>query len=52
MAPADLNEAAQHTIIAQAEASFAARPAEQLESERDAKQLSIIRALKSVRADQ
>ena len=36
MAPADLNEAAQHTIIAQAEASFAARPAEQLESERDA----------------
>ena len=52
MAPVDLNEAAQDKIIAQAEASFAARPAEQLESERDAKQLAIIRALKSVRADQ
>jgi ketoreductase RED1 len=52
MAPVDLNEAAQDKIIAQAEASFAARPAERLESERDAKQLAIIRALKSVRADQ
>ena len=52
MAPVELNEAAQNKIIAQAEASFAARPAEQLESERDAKQLAIIRALKSVRADQ
>jgi ketoreductase RED1 len=52
MAPVDLNEAAQDKIIAQAEASFAARPTEQLESERDAKQLAIIRALKSVRADQ
>jgi ketoreductase RED1 len=52
MAPVDLNEAAQDKIIAQAEASFAARPAEQLENERDAKQLAIIRALKSVRADQ
>jgi ketoreductase RED1 len=52
MAPVDLNEAAQDKIIAQAEASFAARPAEQLESERDAKQLAIIRALKSVRTDQ
>jgi ketoreductase RED1 len=50
MAAVDLNEAAQDKIIAQAEASFAARPAEQLESERDAKQLAIIRALKSVRA--
>ncbi|MBR0801396.1 hydroxylacyl-CoA dehydrogenase [Bradyrhizobium jicamae] len=52
MAPVDLNEAAQDKIIAQAEASFAARPAEQLERERDAKQLAIIRALKAVRADQ
>jgi ketoreductase RED1 len=52
MVPVDLNEAAQDKIIAQAEASFAARPAERLESERDAKQLAIIRALKSVRADQ
>jgi len=52
MAPVDLNEAAQDKIIAQAEASFAARPAEQLENERDAKQLAIIRALKSVRGDQ
>jgi ketoreductase RED1 len=52
MAPVDLNEAAQDKIIAQAEASFAARPAEQLESERDAKQLAIIRALKSAKAGQ
>jgi ketoreductase RED1 len=52
MATVDLNEAAQDKIIAQAEASFAARPAEQLESERDAKQLAIIRALKSVGAKQ
>ena len=52
MAPVDLNEAAQDKIIAQAEASFAARPAERLESERDAKQLAIIQALKSIRADQ
>jgi ketoreductase RED1 len=51
MAPVDLNEAAQDKIIAQAEASFAARPMEQLESERDSKQLAIIRALKSVKAD-
>jgi ketoreductase RED1 len=48
MAAVDLNEAAQDKIIAQAEASFAARPAEELESERDAKQLAIIRALKAV----
>jgi ketoreductase RED1 len=51
MAPVDLNEAAQDKIIAQAEASFAARPAQQLESERDAKQLAIIRALKSARTE-
>lgn len=49
MAPVDLNEAAQQKIIAQAEASFAARPAEELEAERDAKQIAIIRALKAVK---
>jgi ketoreductase RED1 len=52
MAPVDLNEAAQDKIIAQAEASFAARPMEQLEGERDAKQLAIIRALRSVKTGQ
>ena len=52
MAPVDLNEAAQDKIIVQAEESFAARPMDKLEGERDAKQLAIIRALKSVRADQ
>lgn len=50
MAPVDLDEAAQDKIIAQAEASFAAQPPEQLESERDAKQLAIIRALETVKA--
>jgi ketoreductase RED1 len=50
MASVNLDEAAQNKIIAQAEASFAAQPPEQLESERDAKQLAIIRALKSVKA--
>ena len=50
MAPVNLNEAAQDKIIAQAEASFAAQPPEQLESERDAKQLAIIRALRDVKA--
>jgi len=48
MAPVNLDEAAQDKIIAQAEASFAAQPPEQLEGERDAKQLAIIRALKAV----
>jgi ketoreductase RED1 len=48
MAPVNLDEAAQDKIIAQAEASFAATPAEQLEAKRDAKQLAIIRALKAV----
>jgi ketoreductase RED1 len=48
MAPVDLDEAAQDKIIAQAEASFGATPAEQLEAKRDAKQLAIIRALKAV----
>src|SRR6201987_288906 len=50
MASVNLDEAAQDKIIAQAEASFAAQPPEQLESERDAKQLAIIRALKAVQA--
>lgn len=50
VAPVNLDEAAQDKIIAQAEASFAAQPPEQLESERDAKQLAIIRALKAVKA--
>jgi len=45
----NLDEAAQDRIIAQADASFAATPAEQLEAERDAKQLAIIRALKAVK---
>ena len=49
MAPVNLDEAAQDQIIAQAEASFAATPAEQLEAKRDAKQLAIIRALKAVK---
>jgi ketoreductase RED1 len=48
MAAVDLDEAAQDKIIAQAEASFAATPTEQLEAKRDAKQLAIIRALKAV----
>jgi ketoreductase RED1 len=48
MAAVDLDVAAQDKIIAQAEASFAATPAEQLEAKRDAKQLAIIRALKAV----
>jgi ketoreductase RED1 len=52
MAAVDLDEAAQNKIIAQAEASFAAQPPEQLEGERDAKQLAIIRALKAVKAGQ
>ena len=49
MATVNLNEAVQNKIIAQAEASFAAQPPEQLESERDTKQLAIIRALKAVK---
>jgi len=50
MASVNLDEAAQNKIIAQAEVSFAAQPPEQLESERDAKQLAFIRALKAVKA--
>jgi ketoreductase RED1 len=48
MAPVDLDEEAQKKIIAQAAASFAATPYEELERERDEKQLAIIRALKDV----
>jgi ketoreductase RED1 len=48
-APVTLDEKSQKTIIAQAEASFAANPPETLEAERDAKQLAILRALASVR---
>jgi ketoreductase RED1 len=48
-APVTLDEKAQKTIIEQAEASFAAAPVEQLEAERDAKQLAILRALASVK---
>jgi ketoreductase RED1 len=48
-APVTLDAKSQQTIIAQAEASFAANPSEQLEAERDAKQLAILRALASVK---
>ena len=44
-----LDEQAQKTIIAQAEASFAVNPPEKLEAERDIKQLAILRALTSVK---
>ena len=46
MAPVNLDQTAQDLIVSQAEASFGSIPIEQLESERDAKQLAIIRALK------
>jgi ketoreductase RED1 len=49
-APVTLDAKSQQTIIRQAQASFAAEPPEKLESERDAKQLAIIRALASVKA--
>ena len=45
-----LDAKSQKTIIDQAQASFAAAPLEKLESERDAKQLAILRALASVKA--
>jgi ketoreductase RED1 len=48
-APVTLDEKSQRTIIAQAEASFAANPPERLEAERDAKQLAILRALADLR---
>jgi ketoreductase RED1 len=44
-----LDAKSQKTIIDQAQASFAATPPEQLEAERDAKQLAILNALASVR---
>ena len=45
-----LDEKSQKTIIDQAQASFAATPPEQLEGERDAKQLAILKALAAVKA--
>jgi len=48
-APVTLDEKSQKTIIDQAAASFAANPPEELEAERDAKQLAILRALGSVK---
>jgi ketoreductase RED1 len=48
-APVTLDAKSQQTIIDQAQASFATSPPEKLESERDAKQLAIIRALASVK---
>jgi ketoreductase RED1 len=45
-----LDAKSQQTIIDQAQASFAADPPEQLERERDAKQLAIIQALAAVKA--
>src|ERR1700758_3349900 len=45
-----LDEKSQKTIIGQAQASFAATPPEQLEGERDKKQLAILNALAAVRA--
>jgi len=44
-----LDAKSQQTIIDQAQASFAATPPDQLERERDAKQLAILNALASVR---
>jgi ketoreductase RED1 len=44
-----LDAKSQQTIIDQAQASFAATPPDQLEGERDAKQLAILNALASVR---
>lgn len=49
MASVSLDEAAQQKIITQADASFAAVPMEQLEAERDDKQIAIIRALKALK---
>jgi ketoreductase RED1 len=48
-APVTLDEKSQKTIVDQAAASFAANPPEELEAERDAKQLAILRALGSVK---
>jgi ketoreductase RED1 len=48
-APVTLDATSQRVIIEQAEASFAANPPEQLEAERDAKQLAILRGLASLK---
>ena len=48
--PVTMDEALQNTVIEQANASFAATPFEQLERERDEKQIALIRALASVPA--
>lgn len=45
--PVSMDEALQNTVIEQAKASFAAMPFEQLERERDEKQIALIRALAS-----
>ena len=50
VSPVTLDEAAQRKVIEQADASFGARPMDELEAERDAKQLAIIRALKDAKA--
>lgn len=47
--PVSLDDDVQQLVIEQAEASFGARPFEQLEAERDAKQLAIINALRRQR---
>src|SRR4030088_1055115 len=46
-----LDAKSQQTIIDQAQASFAATPPDKLEGERDAKQLAILKALASLRAN-
>ncbi|BAT61412.1 L-carnitine dehydrogenase [Variibacter gotjawalensis] len=50
LAPVNLGPTEQQTIIDQANASFAKTPMPELEAERDAKQIAILRALKSVKA--
>jgi ketoreductase RED1 len=49
MAPVDLNAEARQKIVDQANASFAKQPMQKLEAERDAKQIAIIRALKTAK---
>jgi ketoreductase RED1 len=49
MPPVNLDTLAQDKIIEQADASFAAKPVELLEQERDAKQIAILRALRTAR---
>jgi ketoreductase RED1 len=50
MAAVSLDAKAQKTIVDQAQASFAASPPEQLEGERDAKQIAIIQALAALKS--